>query len=98
LSSRNARLNTEERSHATVLYRALRAVAAVAFKNGVDDSLRAGQVEMASEPTISVDYFGIADHDTLEPLSEWGERDKAVALIAAQVGPVRLIDNITLLR
>ncbi len=98
LSSRNARLNTEERSRATVLYRALRAVAAVAYKSSVDDSLRAGQVEMASEPTISVDYFGIADHDTLEPLSEWGERDKAVALIAAQVGPVRLIDNITLLR
>jgi pantoate--beta-alanine ligase len=53
---------------------------------------------LAEEPSVKLDYFGIADHDTLVPLEDWGERERAVALIAAQVGPVRLIDNITLSR
>jgi len=34
----------------------------------------------------------------LKPLKEWGDLDHAIALIAAQLDPVRLIDNVTLLR
>jgi pantothenate synthetase len=34
----------------------------------------------------------------LQPLTAWDGLDEAVALVAAQVGPVRLIDNITLRR
>lgn len=98
LSSRNARLNTEERKQATVLHKALNAAAALAFKKPVENAREAGLAAIAAEPSITVDYFGIADHDSLEPLTEWGDRDLAVALVAAQVGPVRLIDNITLVR
>lgn len=98
LSSRNARLNPTERQQATVLYRALKAVAAMAFNAPVEGCRQAGLNVIASEPSITVDYFGIADHDSLEPLGSWGDREKAVALVAAQVGPVRLIDNITLVR
>jgi pantoate--beta-alanine ligase len=53
---------------------------------------------LASEPSVVLDHFGIAHPDTLEPLHDWGDLDQAIALIAAQVGPVRLIDNITLQR
>ena len=98
LSSRNARLDTEQREQATILYKALRRAAELAFHEPVSTVGQAVQTVLAQEPTVVLDYFGIADHDTLEPISEWGTRDKAVALIAAQVGPVRLIDNITLFR
>lgn len=98
LSSRNARLNAEQRKQATVLHRALKAAAALAFHEPVENARQAALTEIATEPSITVDYFGIADHDSLEPLTAWGDRELAVALVAAQVGPVRLIDNITLVR
>lgn len=98
LSSRNARLNAEERKQATVLHRALKVAADQAFQQPVEQVRQAGLGTIAAEPSIIVDYFGIADHDSLEPLTTWGDRQLAVALVAAQVGPVRLIDNITLVR
>jgi len=98
LSSRNTRLNSTERVQATVLYRALQRTAELAFHEPVPVVLEAAKAVLATEPAVVLDHLGIADHDTLEPLSTWGDRTRAVALIAAQVGPVRLIDNITLLR
>jgi pantoate--beta-alanine ligase len=87
-----------QREQATILYKALQRAAELAFHESVSTVGQVVQAVLAQEPTLVLDYFGIADHDTLEPISEWGTRDKAVALIAAQVGPVRLIDNITLFR
>ncbi len=98
LSSRNARLNAIERSQATILYKALQRLSSLAFNSPVETARQAGIAVISEEPSVVVDYFGIADHDTLEPLTTWGDRDRAVGLVAAQVGPVRLIDNITLLR
>jgi pantoate--beta-alanine ligase len=98
LSSRNARLNPEERQQATILYKALRHAASMAFHGPIATVHKMVSEVLAEEPAVKLDYFGIADHDTLVPLEDWGEREQAVALIAAQVGPVRLIDNITLYR
>jgi pantoate--beta-alanine ligase len=98
LSSRNARLNTLEREQATVLYRALLRAQELAFLRPVDEVIRAATSVIASAPGVILDYFGIADHDDLAPVASWGDRDRAVALVAAQVGPVRLIDNLTLVR
>jgi pantoate--beta-alanine ligase len=42
---------------------------------------------------IEPEYIAIADADSLEPLSEFDPNKKMVALIAAKVGNVRLIDN-----
>ncbi|MEX1132369.1 MAG: pantoate--beta-alanine ligase [Flavobacteriales bacterium] len=53
---------------------------------------------LGASPAVELDHFGIAHPETLAPLEDWGDLQKAVALIAAQVGPVRLIDNITLQR
>jgi len=98
LSSRNARLNPMERQQATILFKALRQAASMAFKEPIAFIHQKVSEVLAEEPSVKLDYFGIADHDTLVPLEDWGERERAVALIAAQVGPVRLIDNITLSR
>ncbi|MBL7954096.1 MAG: pantoate--beta-alanine ligase [Flavobacteriales bacterium] len=98
LSSRNARLNPEERQQATILYKALRQAASMAFHGPIASVNQRVSEVLAEEPAVKLDYFGIADHDTLVPLEDWGDHEQAVALIAAQVGPVRLIDNITLSR
>lgn len=98
LSSRNARLDERERRKATVLFRALEHVAQQAFTAPVAEVEAAGKAIIAEEEGVALDYFGVADHDSLAPLESWGTRERAVALVAAHVGPVRLIDNITLVR
>lgn len=98
LSSRNARLNAVEREQATVLYRALQKISEFAFKMPVDELLALALETIGTEPEVKVDHFGIADRHTLAPLTDWEDRTEAIALVAAYVGPVRLIDNITLRR
>lgn len=98
LSSRNQRLSAEQRKQAAVLSRALRRAKELAFTNSVQEVHAAASAILATEPAVIPDHFGIADADTLAPLTSWGDRKEAVALVAAQVGPVRLIDNITLVR
>lgn len=98
LSSRNMRLSPTQRRQATVLYRALCAVADHAWRVPVNEALAAGHAVLATEPAVVLDHLGIADADDLRPMSDWGPRTEAVALVAAQVGPVRLIDNVTLRR
>ena len=49
---------------------------------------------------MELDYFDVVDPTTLEPLAENCKetpfRGEGLAIIAAKVGPVRLIDNIPL--
>ena len=47
---------------------------------------------------IEAEYFGLADPIDLRPLDETWLGNEAVVLVAAQVGPVRLIDNLTAVR
>jgi pantoate--beta-alanine ligase len=43
-----------------------------------------------------VDYVEISDAATLEPVLEWDGHQKIVALVAAFLNNVRLIDNMPL--
>jgi pantoate--beta-alanine ligase len=98
LSSRNRYLDPEPRRAATVLSRALR-TAADAVAAGEADADRVRQIlrqAIESEPMARLDYAEVADADTLEPLAELGAGRRAVALVAARVGPARLIDNLPL--
>ena len=98
MSSRNQRLGPEERNVATVLYRSLRSAEKVAAKGALADARAAGLAELAKEPSVRVDYFALAHPGTLAPLNEWGALDTAIALVAAHVGSVRLIDNLEVRR
>lgn len=98
LSSRNVRLSINERAQALVLYRALRKAAEQAFRSTPAETVQAAADIMATEPAVALDYFALADPATLEPITDWEDRTEVVALVAAQVGPVRLIDNYTLSR
>ncbi len=98
LSSRNQRLSEDQRASATVLYRALQKAQEMAFRHPVLDVHQAVRGLLERVPDVELDHFGIAHPLTLEPLEDWSGTDQAVALIAAQVGAVRLIDNLTLVR
>lgn len=99
LSSRNRFLSTEEREAALVLSRALRLLAERADAHEPLD-LESARALVESQPLVGLDYFDVVDPHTLEPLAENCRkvpfRGEGLAIIAAKVGPVRLIDNVPL--
>ncbi|HEY3830651.1 MAG TPA: pantoate--beta-alanine ligase [Solirubrobacteraceae bacterium] len=95
LSSRNALLAPAARTRARALNAALGAAAALAGagERAPERLLAAARAELAPRD-IEPEYLELVDLDTLEPL---GELDRPGLLaLAALVGGVRLIDNVTL--
>ncbi|MFF2030937.1 pantoate--beta-alanine ligase [Arthrobacter sp. NPDC058192] len=96
LSSRNRFLSEDERGAALVLSRALRLVEERANAHEPLD-IESAQALVRSQPLVELDYFEVVDPRTLEPLAENCQdtpfRGEGLAIIAAKVGPVRLIDN-----
>jgi pantoate--beta-alanine ligase len=95
-SSRNVRLSAEERRAAAVLWRSLRAgaetIAWGEYRTEVVESRMAREV--AGEPLVALDYAVVVDADDLEPADSVRPGPGLRLLIAARVGPVRLIDNL----
>jgi pantoate--beta-alanine ligase len=95
MSSRNRYLDAEHRRAAVVLSKALDA-ASRAVLDGERDADRVRQIlrqEVESEALATLDYAEVVDALTMEPTRAVGPGCAAVALIAAKVGPARLIDN-----
>jgi pantoate--beta-alanine ligase len=92
LSSRNAHLSPADRIRATALHRALAAVQdAVAGGERDPAALRARAHAELDAAAIEPDYFELVSTETLAPVSRI---DGAVlAVLAADVGGTRLIDN-----
>ena len=97
MSSRNVYLSPDERTAATVLYRALRAAEARALAGERDARalVEVMRAEIATEPLVVPDYAEVADAVTLAPLEALGA-SPARALVAARLGSTRLIDNLAL--
>ncbi|HEY4613853.1 MAG TPA: pantoate--beta-alanine ligase [Citricoccus sp.] len=99
LSSRNTRLSPEGLEAALVLYRSLETLRQAAEQARPLD-VGAARAMIEAEPLARLDYLEVVDHATLEPLGpeELGRplRREALALVAAEVDPVRLIDNMVL--
>jgi pantoate--beta-alanine ligase len=94
LSSRNARLSAGDRPRALTLVRALRNVAVVADVGGtVEDALALGRRAM-TEAGVEPEYLAAVDPATLRPVSSF-EAGEVLVAVAARVGDVRLIDNLT---
>jgi pantoate--beta-alanine ligase len=92
LSSRNERLDAAERERALALSRALEAVRD-AVAGGERDAVEleaAGRAAMARHG-VEPEYLSVVDPETLDPVRELAGR--ALVVVAARVGPARLIDN-----
>jgi pantoate--beta-alanine ligase len=49
---------------------------------------------IAAEPAAKLEYAGVVNPSSIEPIEE--AIPGSVALVAARIGPVRLIDNVIL--
>ena len=94
LSSRNAYLSPEERTSATVLYRAIQAAEDYIDGGGTDvEALHTHLATMiANEPCASIDYVALVDPENLVAVDTLAGRMTLLAL-AVQIGRTRLIDN-----
>ncbi len=94
LSSRNALLSLEAREAAPILHCCLLRgqSLAQAGESCALALLSAMQAVVQEEPRVALDYLALVDPMTLEPVQRVSAG--TVALIAARVGSVRLIDNL----
>jgi pantoate--beta-alanine ligase len=96
LSSRNVRLSAGQRRAALALSRALMSGAGLVA--GGEDRVAAVQAEMArvlaGQPEVLVDYAAVVYADDLEPAVSCDTVRPLRLIVAATLGPVRLIDNL----
>ncbi len=98
LSSRNARLSEEGKENALALITALRFIKDNLEQKSVAELLDEAKEIIASNPAVELEYLSICETSTLAPVDNIETGKDYVALIAAWVEKVRLIDNILLSR
>lgn len=94
MSSRNARLLPAERIKAATIFTSLRYLKEN-LKPGNTTKIKDAAKEMLSQTGFRTDYLEIADASTLELVEDWSGKQKIVALAAAFINDVRLIDNLS---
>lgn len=92
MSSRNMRLSAEERAMAPTVFKCLQQI---------KENLKPGQLDEVKEKALQLlittgfrpDYIEIADANNLSLIDDWDGKQRLVALVAAFLNEVRLIDN-----
>ena len=96
LSSRNSRLSTDDRLHASVIYKNLLLAKDQLFTTEIANIKASVQEFFLNDPKMELEYFEIVEADNLESTSKINKNTKYRALIAVHISNVRLIDNIAL--
>jgi len=94
MSSRNIQLTAEDRVHALILSKTLNRVKDSFDRNKLAELKQEADRMISKEPGVELEYFEIADGDTLHQANE--KTKNIIALVAARVGITRLIDNVLL--
>jgi pantoate--beta-alanine ligase len=95
MSSRNMRLNETERRKAVLIFKSLSFIKDNTGTSGFE-TIKNTAISMLTTEGFRVDYIQIANANTLEPVTSWDGNEKLVALAAAYLNDVRLIDNLLL--
>lgn len=96
MSSRNLRLSAREKEAAAVIYQRLLTMQAQLKPGSLDSLVTEASTAIQAAGFDKIDYVSIADAASLLPVTEWDGHTQLVALVAAFIGGVRLIDNLTL--
>jgi len=95
LSSRNLRLDPDQRRNAVAISQVLQFIKE-GLRPGKADIILKQALEQLDKAHFRTDYVEIAGAENLRHIESWDGNEKAVALIAAFQGEVRLIDNMLL--
>ena len=95
MSSRNIRLSKAQRNEAPFIYQTLKKVVDFAKTKSIKEMYEFVKNEFATT-SLELEYFTIAEENTLAEVSEINFDKKTRAFIAVNIGKIRLIDNISL--
>jgi len=96
MSSRNLRLSPADRPKAPAIYKCLQLIQQQCASGGDWPTICQRAMGLLQQQGFTIDYVELANADTLEPLTSCSGGQRAVALIAAFLGEIRLIDNMVL--
>jgi pantoate--beta-alanine ligase len=97
MSSRNLRLNSEERQLATIFYKGLQEA-----RQKLKEGLAVAEVKhlirqkIDAQPHTRLEYLEVVDPLNLNPLNNVREGNQPILCIAGYIGEIRLIDNMFL--
>ncbi len=94
LSSRNARLNAEQRKQALQISKTLFASVDYAQTHSLAETKSFVEKSVSEAEGLRLEYFEIVDGNTLQTASAWEDSSYIVGCITVFCGDVRLIDNI----
>lgn len=98
MSSRNLRLSSKEREQARILIHSLKKAKKELFegKSWLEVQKEIEQ-DFLQVPLAKLDYFELVNPDTFERQSEFSPAKKSSICVAAYLGEIRLIDNLTII-
>jgi len=95
LSSRNQRLSDCDRKDALIISQTLFGIRERAKKGeALANVMEWAKANLSGNANVEPEYLEIIDAVSFEAVKSWDEADTIIAFAAAQVGPVRLIDNV----
>lgn len=96
MSSRNVRLEKQQRKAAPFIYKTLLKASKKFSEHKASEILIWVKEEFKKQPLLTLEYFTIADEETLESIQTKEKNKNYRAFIAVFAGNIRLIDNIKL--
>ncbi len=96
MSSRNMRLNVEQRKNASLISKTLFETKTNKDKLTVENLKKMVGTKINKNQHLELEYFDIVDNKNLTSVKNWEEKNIKVACIAVFCGKVRLIDNVVL--
>jgi pantoate--beta-alanine ligase len=96
MSSRNARLSSEQRKVSPIIYKVLKKVKKKFLEETEGEISEWVENQFKNHPFLQLEYFTIADEKSLKPINIKEFDKKYRAFIAVFAGNIRLIDNIQL--
>ena len=96
MSSRNLRLPPDDRKKAVSIYESLSLIKDQCKKGTAWAAIKTQAEQLLTSRGFKIDYVELADANNLKPADSCGNAEPRVALIAAFLGDVRLIDNMIL--
>lgn len=97
MSSRNERLTKKEREEASIIYETLRKVANFEAGYSANNMKSFVKNRINRFEYMNLEYFELADYETLEPIDLVTQGKSAMGFIVVNVAGVRLIDNIKII-
>lgn len=96
MSSRNSRLTDVQRKAAPFIYKTLKTAKQYFGTKSANEITKWVTKQFENQALLELEYFIIADVDTLKQISRKTKNKKYRAFIAVYAGDIRLIDNIAL--